>query len=75
MHISGHNSPSFYMSKIFGYKFRTLRLCHELYNKKGKEMVITLGNPLMPDRIASFKDDIPRLGQYLKEETYALAYK
>ncbi len=75
MHISGQNSPSFYMSKIFGYKFRTLRLCHELYNKKGKEMVITLGNPIMPDRIVSFKDDILRLGQYLKKETYALGYK
>jgi putative hemolysin len=72
MHISGHNSLPFYMSKIFGYKFRTLRLCHELYNKKGKEMVITFGEPLMPDRIASFKGDIPRLGQYLKEKTYAL---
>jgi putative hemolysin len=72
MHISGHNSLPFYMSKIFGYKFRTLRLCHELYNKKGKEMVITFGEPIMPDRLASFKDDIPRLGQYLKEKTYAL---
>ncbi|SFS94646.1 hypothetical protein SAMN05216365_13330 [Porphyromonadaceae bacterium NLAE-zl-C104] len=75
MHISGHNSLSFYLSKIFGYKVRTLRLCHELYNKKGKEVVITLGNPIMPDMIASFKDNIPRLGQYLKEETYALGYK
>lgn len=72
MHISGHNSLSFYMSKILGYKFRTLRLCHELYNKKGKEMVITFGKPIMPDRIASFKNDTSRLGQYLKEETYAL---
>ncbi|MDR2816268.1 MAG: hypothetical protein LBB62_06155 [Proteiniphilum sp.] len=75
MHISGHNSLSFYMSRIFGYKFRTLRLCHELYNKKGKEMVITFGKPIMPDSIASFKDDTVRLGQYLKEETYALGYK
>ncbi|MDR0422233.1 MAG: hypothetical protein LBH72_04380 [Proteiniphilum sp.] len=72
MHISGRNSLPFYMSKIFGYKFRTLRLCHELYNKKGKEIVVTFGEPVMPDKIASFEDDMPRLGQYLKEKTYAL---
>lgn len=75
MHISGHNSLSFYLSKIFGYKVRTLRLCHELYNKKGKEVVITLGNPIMPDMIASFKDDTSGLGEYLKKETYALGKK
>ncbi|NLX67714.1 MAG: hypothetical protein GXZ19_13290 [Bacteroidales bacterium] len=72
MHISGHSSLSFYLSRIFGYQFRTLRLCHELYNKKGKEMVITLGEPIMPDKIQSFHNDIPRLAQYLKEKTYAL---
>lgn len=75
MHISGHNSLSFYLSKVFGYRFRTLRLCHELYNKKGKEMVITLGKPIMPDKIRSFHNDIPQLAQYLKEKTYALGYK
>lgn len=75
MHISGHNSLSFYLSKIFGYKARTLRLCHELNNKKGKEMVITLGNPIMPDVIASFNDDISGLSEYLKKETYALEGK
>jgi len=72
MHISGRNSLSFYLSRILGYQVRTLRLCHELYNKKGKEMIITLGNPIMPDKIRSFHNDIPRLAQYLKEETYAL---
>lgn len=72
MHISGRNSLPFYLSKMFGYKFRTLRLCHELYNKKGKEMAITFGEPVMPDKIASFKGDVQRLGRYLKEKTYAL---
>ncbi|MPN15648.1 hypothetical protein SDC9_162982 [bioreactor metagenome] len=75
MHISGNSSLLFYMSRIFGYQVRTLRLCHELYNKKGKEMVLTFGNPIMPDKIKSFKDDITDLAQYLKEETYALGYK
>lgn len=74
MHISGRNSLPFYLSRILGYQVRTLRLCHELYNKKGKEMVITFGKPIMPDKIKSFNDDIPRLAQYLKDKTYALGY-
>ncbi|WP_352421766.1 hypothetical protein [Proteiniphilum sp.] len=74
MHISGRNSLSFYLSRIFGYQVRTLRLCHEFYNKKGKEMVITFGKPIIPDRIKSFKGDVPALAHYLKEETYALGY-
>ena len=75
MHISGHNSPSFYLSRILGWKMRNLRLCHELYNKKGKEMVITFGKPIMPNTIKPFKDDISHLAEYLKEETYALGNK
>ncbi|WP_294079620.1 hypothetical protein [Proteiniphilum sp. UBA5384] len=75
MHISGHNSLSFYMSRIFGYQVRTLRLCHEFYNKKGKEMVITFGKPIAPHKIQSFKDDISGLAQFLKKETYALYEK
>lgn len=74
MHISGRNSLSFYLSRIFGYQVRTLRLCHELGNKEGKEMVITFGEPIMPDKIASFHD-IPELAHHLKEKTYALGYK
>lgn len=72
MHISGQNSRSFYLSKVLGWKFRNLRLCHELYNKKGKEMVITLGNPVMPDEIIQFGEDIAGLGEFLKARTYAL---
>ncbi len=38
-------------------------------------MVLTLGNPILPKKIASFGADIPGLGQYLKNQTYALQYK
>jgi putative hemolysin len=72
MHISGQNSPSFYLSKVLGWRFRNLRLCHELYNKKGKEMVITFGDPVMPDTINQFGEDITGLGEFLKAKTYAL---
>jgi len=66
MHISGRNSMSFYLSRILGWRFRNLRLCHELYNKKGKEMVITFGDPVMPEEIKQFGEDINGLGEFLK---------
>ena len=75
IHISGHNSWSFYFSKIIGWQVRNLRLCHELYNKSGKEMVITLGDPIMPREFEQFEGNIPLLGEYLKGRTYLLGGK
>lgn len=75
IHISGRNSMSFYLSRMFGWKFRNLRLCHELNNKKGKEMVITLGEPILPDRIKQLNGDTKELGNFLKEVTYSLGRK
>ena len=72
MHISGNNSFSFYASKILGWQFRTSRLCHELYNKKGKEMIMTLGNPIYPEEMTKY-NDIKQLGEFLKTTTYKLA--
>jgi len=75
IHISGHNSWSFYLSKIFGWQVRNLRLCHELYNKKGKEMVITVGDPIMPEEFSRSGDQIVQMGEFLKGRTYALGGK
>lgn len=75
IHISGHNSWSFYFSKIFGWQVRNLRLCHELYNKKGKEMVITVGKPIMPEEFSRSGDQIMQMGEFLKGRTYALGKK
>ena len=75
IHISGHNSWSFYLSKIFGWQVCNLRLCHELYNKKGKEMVITVGDPIMPEEFSRSGDQIVQMGEFLKGRTYALGGK
>ncbi len=72
LHISGHNSPLFYLSRILGWRIRNLRLCHELYNKKGHEMILTFGEPILPEEIANFADDTVALGRFLKARTYAL---
>ena len=75
IHISGHNSTSFYFSRIFGWKFRNLRLCHELYNKKEKEIVLTFGEPIMPETINQFNNGTQQLGDFLKRTTYTLGKK
>jgi len=35
-------------------------------------MVITFGDPVMPEEIKQFGEDITGLGEYLKAQTYAL---
>lgn len=74
MHFSGGNSARYYLLRIFGSNVRTLGLCHELKNKKGKEMVITIGDPIMPEEIAKYKNTA-ELGVFLRGKTYALANK
>ena len=53
---------------------QSLVLCHELYNKKGKEMILTVGEPIMPDTIKQYKDT-DKLADFLREKTYDLAKK
>lgn len=72
IHISGRNTIPFYLLRLFGYRARDLRLCHELKNKGGKEIVITVGEPILPEIITDFEDDV-KLGEYLKEQTYSLS--
>lgn len=74
IHISGQNSFSFYASKIFGWQARNLRLCHELYNKNGKEIVLTVGDPILPQELKKYSKP-EDLGEYLKAKTYALGKK
>ena len=75
IHISGYNSCSFYLSRVLGWQIRTLRLCHELNNKKGKEMILTFGNPIMPQEIKKFGKDSEKLEKFLRRATYALGEK
>lgn len=71
IHVDGRNSRLFYGLEIFGWQVRTLRLCHEFYNKKGKTLTLTIGNPITPEEIAQFSD-ISTLGRFLQDETYKL---
>ena len=74
MHFSGGNSARYYLLRILGRNARTMGLGHELRNKRGKEMVITIGQPILPDEIAQYQD-VKELGDFLRRKTFSLANK
>lgn len=74
IHIDFRNSYSFYATRFIHWTLQTVALCHELKNKDGKTMVITVGEPIMPEQINTFKK-IDKLGNFLREKTYELAKK
>lgn len=74
IHIDFRNSYSFYATRFIHWTLQTVALCHELKNKDGKTMVITVGEPIMPEQIKTFKK-IDKLGNFLREKTYELAKK
>ncbi len=53
------------------WPLRSLLLPRELFAKRGKELHISVGNPIMPDVQAKFSTP-EELGKYLREETYKL---
>lgn len=72
MYFSGNNSWFFNFLDLVDWRLRSLRLGHEVYNKKGKTIRVVFGEPIMPDEIAKHTD-LEELGEFLKEKTYALA--
>lgn len=72
MYFSGKNSWFFNFLDLVDWRLRSLRLGHEVRNKKGKNLHVRFGEPIMPDTIKSFAN-IEDLGTFLKQKTYELA--
>ncbi|NDW08186.1 lysophospholipid acyltransferase family protein [Dysgonomonas sp. 520] len=72
MYFSGKNSWFFNFLDLVDWRLRSLRLGHEVYNKKGKTIHIRFGTPIMPEEILKY-EDIDNLGKFLKQKTYDLA--
>jgi len=69
--FSGHNSWFFNFLDKIDWRIRTVRLCHELDNKRGKTVHLIFGDPIMPgeqDKIS----DIREFGEFLTQKTYEL---
>lgn len=72
MYFSGNNSWFFNFLDLVDWRLRSLRLGHEVYNKKGKTIYLRFGEPIMPEEIAKLTD-LKELGNYLQAKTYQLA--
>lgn len=72
VYFHGHNSTFFNILGLIDWRLRTLRLPRELFNKTGKEIHVTFGEPISPERQKEFTD-LDAFGCFLREKTYDLA--
>jgi len=68
----GRNSTFFNILGIISWKIRTLRLPAEVFRRKGKEIHVTVGDPIMPQEIQQHAGSVKELGNWLRARTYAL---
>lgn len=74
VYFHNHNSTFFNILGLIDWRIRTLRLPRELFNKTGKEIHLSFGEPILPEKQAEF-DDIKEFGRFLREATYGLKEK
>lgn len=74
VYFHNHNSTFFNILGMIDWRIRTLRLPRELFNKTGKEIHMSFGDPIMPDVQAQYSD-IEAFGNFLRQSTYALKDK
>lgn len=74
MFISGNNSWFYRFLGFIDWRIRTVRLCHEVTNKRGKTIWVRFGQPIMPEEQDKF-DNIEAFGEFLKAKTYAMKRK
>ena len=70
VYFQGQNSLWFHIWGKIHPRLRTVRLVHEMWNKKGVHVKVRIGAPILPADIEEM--DIPTLGKYLRNRTYAL---
>ena len=71
IYFDGTNSASFHFLGKIHPRLRTVRLIHELFNKKGTHVKVRIGQPVSPEEMARFSST-EELGGYLRNLTYAL---
>lgn len=72
IYFHGHNSTFFNILGLIDWRLRSARLPKEIFNKKGKEVHISVGEPISVEKQSEFKD-FESLGKYLREQTYKLS--
>lgn len=74
MFISGNNSWFYRFLGFIDWRIRTVRLLHEVTNKKGKTIYVRFGKPISVEEQSKF-DNIEDFGEFLKSQTYAMKKK
>ena len=70
IYFQGENSRSFHILGKIHPRLRTVRLPHELFNKRGTTVEVRIGQAISAEEIATM--DVPTLGKYLRNRCYAL---
>ena len=71
IYFDGTNSRNFHFLGKIHPRLRTVRLIHELFNKKGTHIKVRIGQPVTQEEMAKF-GSADELGAYLRNLTYAL---
>ena len=67
----GTNSPSFHLAGLLHPGLRTALLPHELLNKAGTQIQVSIGKPILPERLARIRGS-REVTEYLRARTYLL---
>lgn len=66
------NSWTFNALGLISWKLRTLRLPREVFNKMGKTIHLSIGEPISAEEQALHSSSIKELGNFLRKRTYDL---
>ena len=72
IYFHGNNRWFFNLMGHVCWPLRSLLLPRELFSKRGSTMRVSIGQPIMPEEQAAFKDPV-ELGKYLRQKTYELS--
>lgn len=70
VYFDGTNSKNFHALGRIHPRLRTVRLVHELFNKKGTVIKVRIGQPITPAEVEGM--DLETFGKYIRSRTYAL---
>ena len=68
----GNNSFMFNLLGLVSWQLRTMRLPSEVFRKCGKEMHISVGQPISVDAQKEHQESLEKFGEFLRAQTYAL---
>ncbi len=71
IYFQGANSALFQLLGWVHPKVRTALLAHEFLNKTNRPIEVRIGNPISPEKIRTYQDDLA-LTRYLRHRTYLL---